>query len=256
MFHSCKVALPGVYSIVTSDGKRYIGSSHNLKWREATHFYKLKAGKHCNKSLQKSYNTRTRFEVLEECPESELLKREHYYIDTMDNLHNKCRIVRWSESDLLEFAGVIKLKISISQDGCWRYCGQVEKKTDYGVFTKRGRCLYTHRVMFFNANPNEDMIQIVRHLCKTKNCCNPDHLTIGSYRDNSLDIHGENRERFIRRFVETDYDREILMEEFNICKKTLESRVTREGLLKQYPYLSHHNGGYLRKIHEEAGRAG
>lgn len=85
----------GVYQILNLvNGKRYIGSSINLKFRIWTHKHELKNGKHDNKHLLYSYSKYGKenfdFKILEYCENSELIAIEQFYIDLfgINNLYN------------------------------------------------------------------------------------------------------------------------------------------------------------------------
>lgn len=60
----------------------------------------------------------------------------------------------------------------------------------YGRIKHKGRDVPVHRLAYCQAN-GIDMESIkglvVRHKCDNKGCCNPDHLEIGSQRDNMRD---------------------------------------------------------------------
>lgn len=77
----------GIYQIVNLiDGKKYVGSSKNLKKRRYDHFIILRNNKHCNYHLQNAFNKHGEdnfsFEVIEFVnTEEELLPREQYYIE-------------------------------------------------------------------------------------------------------------------------------------------------------------------------------
>lgn len=82
--------ISGIYKIENTINKKlYIGSSYNIKLRWYKHKYQLKNNKHPNKHLQYAINKYKleifNFEIIEECLESELLKREQYYIDFYKN---------------------------------------------------------------------------------------------------------------------------------------------------------------------------
>ncbi len=77
----------GVYRLRNLvNGKVYYGSTIDTDQREWQHFNALAAGKHCNRFLQASYKKHGRdafvFEVVEECPEVDLLLREQVYLDS------------------------------------------------------------------------------------------------------------------------------------------------------------------------------
>lgn len=76
----------GVYMILnTINNKVYIGSSNNIKSRFSHHRASLNKNEHHSIHLQRAWNKYGAdafiFQVIEECEESVLLKREQYYMD-------------------------------------------------------------------------------------------------------------------------------------------------------------------------------
>jgi hypothetical protein len=78
-------------------------------------------------------------------------------------------------------------------------CKHWHKYTDkdgYGMRKVAGRVVRVHRLAYAEAN-NLELSEIdgkvVRHTCDTPSCYNPDHLVIGSVRDNVLDMHKRGR---------------------------------------------------------------
>jgi group I intron endonuclease len=84
----------GIYQILNKvNGKRYIGSSVNLRKRENAHLWHLKKDLHFNKHLQRAWSLygvkAFTFEVLEYVSDIELLiSREQHYIDTLKPEYN------------------------------------------------------------------------------------------------------------------------------------------------------------------------
>jgi group I intron endonuclease len=83
-----------IYKIVNVRRDRiYVGHTSNLfKTRVYGHRYALKRNKHENARLQHAWNKygidAFRFEVLEQCDESQKLIREQFYIDTLKPYYN------------------------------------------------------------------------------------------------------------------------------------------------------------------------
>ena len=67
------------------NGKFYIGSSYNINNRWNGHKACLKTNNHPSKYLQRAYNKYGKdnfiYEVLENCPENNLIEREQYWMD-------------------------------------------------------------------------------------------------------------------------------------------------------------------------------
>jgi len=76
---------------------------------------------------------------------------------------------------------------------CWFWCGYVDK-LGYGRWFFKREHLKAHRKswqLFRNEIPEGKMIL---HHCDVRNCVNPDHLYVGTQRDNMRDC--SNRKRF------------------------------------------------------------
>lgn len=90
--------ISGVYQIInTINNKTYIGSSINCKIRCKSHIRDLLINNHCNNKLQNSWDKYGKnvfmFKLLESVGDkSDLLKREQYYLDTLNPEYNICKI--------------------------------------------------------------------------------------------------------------------------------------------------------------------
>lgn len=79
----------GIYKITcAASHKIYIGSATNLKYRIRRHFIDLKRNNHCSRYLQAAFNKYGRqsffVEIVEYVSADKLLKREQYYLDTLN----------------------------------------------------------------------------------------------------------------------------------------------------------------------------
>lgn len=79
------MAICGIYSITSSTGKIYIGSSVDVKRRWRTHLRDLRNAQHANNYLQRTYakygEAALTFAVQETCERADLLIREQWHID-------------------------------------------------------------------------------------------------------------------------------------------------------------------------------
>jgi hypothetical protein len=66
------------------------------------------------------------------------------------------------------------------------------QENGYGI--KAGR--YAHRVAYEEAFGEIPWTLVVRHKCDVRNCINPDHLEVGTYKQNTADAI--SRGRFIK----------------------------------------------------------
>jgi len=78
-------------------------------------------------------------------------------------------------------------------DGCWEYAGSCSS-TGYGQLVANRRNFAAHRVAWAMANggwPPPGLL--VMHTCDNRRCVRPDHLRLGTYRDNARDMVSKGR---------------------------------------------------------------
>lgn len=86
--------------------------------------------------------------------------------------------------------GLLKDKVRVSKSGCWEWLKSTNS-AGYGQITINKKYWLAHRYALScvtEVKPSD----VVRHLCHNPKCCNPEHLVVGSHKDNyndSLDTH-------------------------------------------------------------------
>lgn len=71
-------------------------------------------------------------------------------------------------------------------ESCWIWKGAVNSY-GYGSFGVDGKVMNSHRVSYQLFKGTIDNGLFVRHLCRTKGCVNPEHLTLGTHLQNMED---------------------------------------------------------------------
>lgn len=71
-------------------------------------------------------------------------------------------------------------------DGCWTWLGA--RCGDYGRVNINRKSLAAHRVAWIITNGPIPIELIVRHKCDNGSCVRPDHLELGTYKENSRDM--------------------------------------------------------------------
>ena len=72
-------------------------------------------------------------------------------------------------------------RMSATPDGCWLWLGKLNSY-GYGITSRGGRGLMAHRVAYEQRVGPIPPALVLDHLCRTRACCNPQHLepvTIG-----------------------------------------------------------------------------
>lgn len=67
---------------------------------------------------------------------------------------------------------------------CWLFNSAINKK-GYGTFWLDGRANQAHRISWILANSDIPFGLSIDHLCRIKNCVNPDHMEVVTLQENS-----------------------------------------------------------------------
>lgn len=81
-----------------------------------------------------------------------------------------------------------------SETGCMEW-QSARSRSGYGRKAINGQSQYVHRIIATLAYGSNDKSAIVMHSCDNPPCCNPEHLSWGTYRQNIQDMFSRGRAR-------------------------------------------------------------
>lgn len=117
---------------------------------------------------------------------------------------------------------------------CWVWKGHIHKNNGYGGFKFEGKCQGAHRVSWIIHNGAIPDRMFILHKCDNKICVNPNHLFIGTQKDNIEDKCKKGRHKYgvttklnkdqvmiIRKKFEQGTSAITLSKEFKINRRTV-----------------------------------
>jgi len=88
-----------------------------------------------------------------------------------------------------------KFVVKKGPNDCWLWSG-VKDTSGYGKFSLYAKRVGSHRFSYELAtNQKIPSGMVVMHKCDNPSCVNPNHLTIGTFSDNAIDMVKKNRSR-------------------------------------------------------------
>jgi hypothetical protein len=80
--------------------------------------------------------------------------------------------------------------------GCWVWKNSGDRR-GYGMIKHAhfgSVAMYVHRAMWYACGREIPEGMILLHACDNPKCCNPDHLSLGTHKENTADMLGKDRQ--------------------------------------------------------------
>lgn len=192
----------GIYLIRNvHTNETYVGSSVDVRRRWADHKRELKAQTHKNALLQTAWDQwgasaflLTVVEPVE--ARDDLENREQHHLDLLQPAYNEVTTAarapfRTWRSDAADEARFWS-KVNKAEDGCWLWQGTLLRQ-GYGCFKISGQMFKAHRLAYqYTSGPIPEGL-LICHKCDNPRCVHPDHLFLGTHKDNMADMSAKGR---------------------------------------------------------------
>ncbi|MBU8770315.1 HNH endonuclease [Cytobacillus oceanisediminis] len=127
-----------------------------------------------------------------------------------------------------------KIEFSVSEDGCYINTSHKRNRNGYPAYSDKGTTKPMSRFIYEQMYGEIPMGLVVRHTCDNRECINPEHLILGTQKDNMNDMMSKNRNnqprgeksgksklteeqvRQIRRLLDKGVDTKEIARKFNI----------------------------------------
>jgi hypothetical protein len=91
---------------------------------------------------------------------------------------------------------LMKTKFNLKTD-CWEWKASTHK-SGYGHFWMNNKLHRAHRASYIIYKGNIPKNLLILHKCDVKKCVNPEHLFLGTNKDNTNDMFKKGRQRFLK----------------------------------------------------------
>ena len=91
-----------------------------------------------------------------------------------------------------DFFRKIFLNSEVNEKSCWLHKGELNRN-GYTRVRYLGKRWMTHRLMFYIFNGELRKKRIILHDCDERACCNPRHLSQGTFKQNTMDMISKGR---------------------------------------------------------------
>ncbi len=120
-----------------------------------------------------------------------------------------------SHSQMKFCSNICRLMSRVKMGRCWEFLG-AKNNRGYGIITVDGRQRLTHRFMYEQVNGEISDSLFVCHSCDNPSCCNPDHLFLGTAKENTDDMWQKGRQQNYKNMDRGSSRKSAALDEYDV----------------------------------------
>ncbi|AGR46660.1 hypothetical protein vBBak6_115 [Bacillus phage v_B-Bak6] len=126
-----------------------------------------------------------------------------------------------------------RIEYEINDDGCWNCISHVETKFGHNQITRKGfPLMHVHNYVYRITKGDIPKNNVVRHKCDNPNCINPNHLEIGTQKDNMKDAEIRGRAKI--RSGSGNIKAELTEKQVKEIRKLLNEGIMQKDIVNMY----------------------
>ena len=119
-------------------------------------------------------------------------------------------------------------------EGCWDWKGCAPVNPGYGQFRTYGKLIRAHRASWEIHRGSIPKGLYVCHSCDNKRCTNPEHLYLGTCKENNLDMMAKNRSPILGKKGEENPRSKLTLKQVQEIREMLKEKHAQTQIAKKF----------------------
>lgn len=132
------------------------------------------------------------------------------------------------------------IEVVVNENGCWECISHAKDSVGYCIINRNGTRTSVHRYVYTLYKGEIPEGLCILHSCDNRCCCNPNHLSVGTHKENMEDMHKKGRANHPNKFAEYEKDIindyqlgikiKIITDKYDISRRNIYTILERNGI--------------------------